>query len=873
MMISTIVNKLAGLTNEYRQIQNEVAEFRVLKREINKARCIVELNADGLITLVNENFCQVLGFQSSELSGQHHRQLLPHAEADSLEYKNFWQQLKSGNSQAGEFKLINKAGEIVWLQGYYAPVCKRSNNQLLKVVAYLTDITDSRRAYFDSSSEVNGIDSIFAVATFDLSKKIIEVNEKFHQTLGYERAELIGQHASIMWTAEDRANPKYDAYWDPLKRGESVSKQVRRKSKDGRELWFLASFFPLKDPNGNIVKIKQYCVCITDEKNKNINYESQINAFHKLQGVIEFDLQGNITDINENFQQATGYTAAEVIGKHHSLFVSEEYKNSAEYKTFWEKLRSGQGHDGVFQRFGKGGKEIWLRAYYYPISDLDGKPYKVVKFAADITLETLERRAQSNKAASAMMIQTTLDSASTNMMMADNDGVIRYMNASTERLMQNAASNMRKVLPHFDANKIIGQNFDIFHKNPSHQRSLLASLTKEYTTEIPVGDLFMRLKATPIFDKEGKRAGTSLEWQDITQERKVSEQIANIIANAADGDLSERIDLSDKTGTTVDICNGVNNLLDKITEALLNVREAGETINIAAQEIASGNNDLSSRTEQQASSLEETASSMEELASTVKQNADNAKQANQMAGAASQVAVRGGDVVGNVVTTMTAMNESARKIEDIIAVIDGIAFQTNILALNAAVEAARAGEQGRGFAVVAGEVRNLAQRSASAAKEIKELITDSVSKTAEGTKLVQSAGETMQEIVNSVQRVTDIMGEITSASAEQSSGIDQVNNAVTHMDEVTQQNAALVEEAAAAAESLVEQAGSLMSTVNKFKLRIAESSSARSTSSPVVRKSSAPVAKSKSVARSNNSFQPPKLAKTGTDSNNDWAEF
>jgi methyl-accepting chemotaxis protein len=258
--------------------------------------------------------------------------------------------------------------------------------------------------------------------------------------------------------------------------------------------------------------------------------------------------------------------------------------------------------------------------------------------------------------------------------------------------------------------------------------------------------------------------------------------------------------------------------MDKMTEVIIQVKEAGETINTAAGEISSGNTDLSSRTEQQASSLEETASSMEQLASTVKQNAENAKQANQLASAASGVAVKGGEVVGQVVNTMNAINQSAHKIEDIISVIDGIAFQTNILALNAAVEAARAGEQGRGFAVVAGEVRNLAQRSASAAKEIKELITDSVNKTAEGTKQVENAGATMQEIVTSVQRVTDIMGEIAAASIEQSAGIDQVNNAITSMDEVTQQNAALVEEAAAAAESLVEQAAGLIETVSAYKL-------------------------------------------------------
>ena len=291
---------------------------------------------------------------------------------------------------------------------------------------------------------------------------------------------------------------------------------------------------------------------------------------------------------------------------------------------------------------------------------------------------------------------------------------------------------------------------------------------------------------------------------------------ANVVGRIADGDLTVGVEAQQAGQGSV--LHSIKQMQDQLTEVVVKIKHSSDAIATASGEIASGNQDLSSRTEEQASSLQETAASMEELTSTVKQNADNARQANQLALSASEVAVKGGDVVGQVVNTMASINASSKKIVDIIGVIDGIAFQTNILALNAAVEAARAGEQGRGFAVVASEVRNLAQRSAAAAKEIKGLIDDSVGKVDAGSALVGEAGKTMEEIVGSIRRVTDIVGEISAASHEQTQGIEQINQAITQMDQVTQQNAALVEEAAAAAQSMQEQADRLVQAVSVFKL-------------------------------------------------------
>jgi methyl-accepting chemotaxis protein len=319
----------------------------------------------------------------------------------------------------------------------------------------------------------------------------------------------------------------------------------------------------------------------------------------------------------------------------------------------------------------------------------------------------------------------------------------------------------------------------------------------------------------------------------------------NVARTVAAGDLTSDIQVTskDETGQLMQALKDMNTALQTMVGE---VRSGSDTIASASSEIASGNLELSSRTEQQASSLEETASSMEEMTSTVKQNADNARQANGLAATASDVARKGGAVVAQVVDTMGAINASSRKIVDIISVIDGIAFQTNILALNAAVEAARAGEQGRGFAVVASEVRNLAQRSASAAKEIKTLIDDSVQQVELGSKLVNDAGTTMEEVVTSVQRVTDIMAEISSASREQETGIEQINMAITEMDSVTQQNAALVEEAAAAAGSLEEQSAALAKLVSRFVVHGVAAAPARAVAAPrlaTANKATAPAAR------------------------------
>ena len=447
-----------------------------------------------------------------------------------------------------------------------------------------------------------------------------------------------------------------------------------------------------------------------------------------------------------------------------------------------------------------------------------------------------------------------LDRVSANVMMADTDGIITYVNPSLTGMFQVAEADIRKVMPTFDHGKLIGCNFDQFHSNPAHQRNLLVGLASAYQGQAKVGRRTFKVVANPVVSKLGIRLGTVVEWQDMTDELAIEDEIKEMVATAVHGDLSRRISLEGKIGFFRVISEGINGLThtvsevaeelasklnalangdlsgrigqqyeglfqrlkddynataEKLAEVVGRISEATEAMSGAASEVSAGSSDLAERTEQQASSLEETAAAMEQLGATVRSSSENAGKANQMAGSAKAAAEQGGALAGSAVSAMKRIEDSSRKITDIIGVIDEIAFQTNLLALNAAVEAARAGEAGKGFAVVAQEVRVLAQRSAQASKEIKALITASDSEVRDGAEMVRKAGEALGGIVDNVNKVAAVISEIANASHEQASALDEINSAVAGLDEMTQKNAALVEETTAAAQSMAGQAAEL----------------------------------------------------------------
>jgi methyl-accepting chemotaxis protein len=563
-----------------------------------------------------------------------------------------------------------------------------ARNNLVGSILEWRDVTAERL----NSGMLDAIGRTQAVIEFAMDGKIAHANENFLKAMGYTFEEIKGQHHSMFVDPAFRRSAEYRLFWEKLARGESDAGQYKRIGKDGREVWIQASYNPILDVNGKAFKVVKFATDITQQKLRDADYKGQIEAIGKAQAVIEFALDGKILNANANFLKALGYTLDEVKGRHHSMFVEAAYGQSPEYRMFWEKLGRGEYDSGQYKRIAKDGSEIWIQASYNPIADLNGKPFKVVKYATDVTA------------------------------------------------------------------------------------AVQASLALQAAVQ----------------------------------------QVQSVVESAKNNDLTNRLPLEGKHGEVLSLCDGVNGLLDTMVSVIVKIRSSVREVSSASAEISASTTDLSQRTEEQAASLEETSASMEEMAATVKKNAENAQQANQSAASTRDVAGRGGQVVGRAVDAMARIEESSRKISDIIGVIDEIARQTNLLALNAAVEAARAGDAGRGFAVVASEVRSLAQRSSQAAKDIKDLITNSNNQVKDGVALVNKAGTALNEIVESIKKVADIVSDIAAASAEQATGIEQVNKALTQMDEVTQQNSALVEENAATAKTLEQQSRAMDDEVSVF---------------------------------------------------------
>ncbi len=560
---------------------------------------------------------------------------------------------------------------------------------------------------------------------------------------------------------------------------------------------------------------------------KNRDYSNQIEAINAAQAVISFEPDGTIVTANENFLTAVGYSLDEIQGQHHRTFVDKEYARSSEYGDFWARLSRGESQEGEFQRFGKSGKEIWLQARYSALVNAQGKVYKVVKYATNVSAAVSARNEAAQKAA-------IVENAPLNIILADRDGTIVYMNPSSRDTLKTIES----LLP-VKVDDIVGASYDVFHANPAHQRKLLSDPKNlPHSAEISLGEETLYLSASAIYDASGNYAGPMVAWEVITEKKRAEQreqenqererqqqdelrqkvdQLLTVVNAAADGDLTQEITVTgdDAVG---ELASGLQRMIADLTGVISQVVEGAAQFTEGSRVVSESAQTLAQGAQTQSASVEQMSASIEQLARSIDAVKENAGEANRVATDTSSLAKEGGAAVKKSIEAMTRIKTSSGQIGEIIQVISEIANQTNLLALNAAIEAARAGEHGMGFAVVADEVRKLAERSSEAAKEISALIKESTHRVEEGAVLSEQTGESLSKIIEGVDGTAQKIAEIADVTVEQAQNAGEVSSAIQQVSEVTEQSAAGSEEMASSSEELGAQAAALRDLVSGFKL-------------------------------------------------------
>nr|WP_323148776.1 PAS domain-containing methyl-accepting chemotaxis protein [Pseudomonas oryzihabitans] len=802
---------------------DDASAYHTLRQALDRSLAVIEFDLQGTVLHANGNFLETFGYRLDEISGRHHRLFCPAAVAESEDYQAFWETLSRGEFRSGVYRRKRKDGSLVWIRATYNPLLD-AEGKPQRIIKFATDITEARLQAVEFEGKIAAIHRSQAVIEFDLQGNVLWANDNFLDMTGYALDELRGRHHSLMCPADYARSPEYALLWNRLGQGTFDTGVYKRIRRDGRPIWIQATYNPILDSDGRPYKVVKFATDVTDAQLQAAEFEGKMAAIDRAQAVIEFDLHGTILDANENFLAALGYRLEEVRGKHHRIFCEPDDARSPGYRLFWEKLGRGDFDAGLYKRRASDGRQVWIQATYNPIFDAEGKPYKVVKFASDVTESQLRNSDYEGKVAAIDRSQAIAEFSL--------DGTVLTANR-----------NFLLALG-YQADEIVGKHHRLFCAD-DYARSAEYRLfwDKLGRGEFDAGvykrrnsrgeEIWIQATYNPIFDADGKPCKVVKFAVDITESQIRNSDYAGKVAAIDRGQAVIEFDL------TGNILDANRNFLATLGYRLEEIRGQHHRLFCEAEHVASSEyrefwarlaqgevfggrfmrlskfgqriwiqatynpifdaegqvhkvvkfaTDITRQVEMEQhvrQKIEQMNLSLHALTRSINQIAETTDDANRMARRTLEEAERGSLTLTRSLDAMAAIGTTAGGIQDIVQVISDIANQTNMLAFNAAIEAARAGEHGLGFSVVADEVRKLAEKSSQATKEINKLILESVKSIAQGSEISRSVGEAFGMIAEGVGKTQQSIEAINGSTAAQLDDAARVNQLIQELDAAT----------------------------------------------------------------------------------------
>lgn len=802
---------------------DDASAYHALRQALDRSLAVIEFDLQGTILHANDNFLQTFGYRLDEISGRQHRLFCPPGVAESEDYQDFWAALARGEFHSGVYRRKHKDGSLRWIRATYNPLLD-AQGRPQRIIKFATDITETRLQAVEYEGKIEAIHRSQAVIEFDLQGNVLWANDNFLGMTGYALDELRGRHHSLMCPADYARSAEYALLWNRLGQGVFDTGVYKRIRRDGRPIWIQATYNPILDSDGRPYKVVKFATDVTDAQLQAAEFAGKMAAIDRAQAVIEFDLHGNILTANENFLSALGYSLDEVHGKHHRIFCEPEHARSPGYRLFWEKLGRGDFDAGLYKRRASDGRQVWIQATYNPILDAEGKPYKVVKFASDVTESQLRNSDYEGKVAAIDRSQAIAE-------------------FSLDGTVLNANRNFLLALG-YQADEVVGKHHRIFcpedYARSAEYRLFWDKLARGefdagvYKRRNSRGEeIWIQATYNPIFDADGKPCKVVKFAVDITESQIRNSDYAGKVAAVDRGQAVIEFDLTGK------ILEANRNFLATLGYRLEEIRGQHHRIFCEAEHVASGEyrefwarlaqgevfggrfmrlskfgqriwiqatynpifdadgqvhkvvkfaTDITRQVEMEQhvrQKIEQMNLSLHALTRSINQIAETTDDANRMARRTLEEAERGSLTLTRSLDAMEAIGTTAGGIQDIVQVISDIANQTNMLAFNAAIEAARAGEHGLGFSVVADEVRKLAEKSSQATKEINKLILESVKSIAQGSEISRSVGEAFGLIAEGVGKTQQSIEAINGSTAAQLDDAARVNQLIQELDAAT----------------------------------------------------------------------------------------